>query len=108
MNNQISLESAIRVVGQLLLHNGTTGVLSRSSTNDVVGTFCSDASKFCYIGAAYVVANKLLGKPRYWGSLSADCDNVLGCELTGEDWDSATDAQRTAWATTLANYKENA
>lgn len=81
--------------------------MSRDADNLSVNPFQPYACKFCYIGAAYVVANKLMGKPRYWGNLSLQCDNVLGRMVKGEDWDSATDTQRTEWATKLANYREN-
>ncbi len=107
MNNQITLETAIRTVGQLILHHPTTGRLARNNLSMGTDPTDSEACQFCYIGAAYLVASSLLNDPDYGDRLSRECDNVIGRMISGPSWDNASDSQRTEWANKLANYKEN-
>lgn len=103
----IPLSDAVRTVGQLLLHNPTTGAVSRSADNDEVHYLAKDACKFCYIGASFFVAHRLLLDGWYTEELLEACDKVAGRTIDGESWDDASDKQRKRWATKLANYKDS-
>lgn len=105
-------ETQVRMVGHLLLAHPTTGTLARNRSGDKIDLDDKQASCFCFVGACWAVSTALLGASIGGGTeLAGRCSLELGQSFNrlnmGYSWDSATDAQRTEWATKLANYKEN-
>lgn len=64
---------AIRTVGQLLLHNSTTGTFARNSAGNPVDLHNPNACKFCYNGAIGFVAKKMA---IHYTFLHRQCDNI--------------------------------
>jgi hypothetical protein len=99
---QYSIETAVRMVGNLLKYHPTTGTYARDSSGTAVSYYAPDAECFCYMGASYRVAGAL---DFSWYLIDSTCDRVLETRMEGEVWDHATDFQRAAWADKLASYK---
>ncbi len=96
---------AIRTVGQLLLHNPTTGASARDAQGDPVSPLNTSACCFCYTGAACFVA-EYTGIS--WLRLDRICADVLvgrSDSLVPQDWDEAGNKQRKAWAQKLADFE---
>lgn len=112
MKHTESTETAIRMVGQLLLHHPTTGGMFLR-TNGLLETplfmgpkdLPKDACAFCYVGAINATRTALGFFKPYAEDLWSACDRAIGQPLDGDDWDMATPSQRTTWAKKLANYK---
>jgi hypothetical protein len=97
-----SIETAVRMVGNLLKYHPTTGDYAQDKLGNNVAYNSPEASCFCYMGATYIV-NKVLGIP--WAAIDLCCDSVLGKMMHPEAWDQATDEKRAEWADKLANYR---
>lgn len=106
-----SIETAIRMVGQLLLHRPTTGGMFKR-TNGLLETplfqgpkdLPKDACAFCYVGAVNATAVSLdMSREHLWDS----CNDVVGNRMfEGVDWDNASAKRRKQIAKKLANYRE--
>ncbi len=103
MLNDEKLVSAVRTVGQLLLHCPTIKELARDKSGLAVGSLDPKASCFCYVGAIDVVATKFKVN---WHCLDRMCEKELDLShIDGTVWDSATPKQRKAWAQKLADFE---
>lgn len=107
-------ETAIRMVGQLLLHHMTTGSMFRDSSGkalfeepkegeneeiDLPENICS----FCYVGAIKATASILhLDQEALWDS----CNAFLNKDIGVNGWDAMRARSRSRIARKLANYKE--
>ncbi len=109
-------ETAIRMVGQLLLHHPTTGAMFERTSGELVTpwpvnkeTMPKDVCGFCYVGAIRATA-LALDRDQY--ALWEACDKAIrdgGGErlsLEGDDWDNMSCRSRNHIARKLANYKE--
>jgi hypothetical protein len=113
MKHTSEVETAIRMVGQLLLHRPTTGTMFRDKEGkDLVADACPDEpldlprniDSFCFVGAVKATGAVLhLVQDDLWDT----CCDILNQEsLDGDMWDRATIAQQNRWAKKLVNYKE--
>lgn len=106
MNSTVN--DAVRMVGQLLLHNSTTDAHVRDHDGSPVCLDDKTACQFCYIGAVRSVRGVLL--PNNGSSiLRRACERALNLSMFEAGptwWDSATDKQRTVWAQQMADWKE--
>jgi hypothetical protein len=98
-----SIETAVRMVGNLLKFHPTTGTLARDSNGRSVSEDSARASCFCYMGACFITARKLNLED---STVVEQCDHVLGKVMDGYFWDNGSEWQRAAWADKLANYRE--
>lgn len=98
-----TLITAIRTVGQLLLHHPTTGFYARNSQGEICDYERSDASCFCFLGACHLVQKRL--RLSNWCSLVEECGKLLSWgNYHHARWDNATNEQRQAWAQKLADF----
>jgi hypothetical protein len=100
-----TVNDAVRMVGQLLLHNSTTGAHARDSFYFVVPLTDPEACKFCYIGAVHSVRRSLPPVDAF--SLRRACEKALNLPMFEADvswWDDATDEQRKTWAQKMADW----
>lgn len=102
MNHTIN--DALRMTGQLLLHHGTTGNFACNSRGNDVPWHVPQATCWCLDGAFKVCCKQLGIQEAGW----ADLKQTLGWswhDSLWNTWDEATDDQREAWATLLADVK---
>lgn len=93
-----TLNDGIRMVGQLLLHNGTTKSYARDKNYKPVAYYRTEACCFCLHGAVRIVSRVLKVNDLWKDWVVQNCPNF-------EDWDMASDSQRRAYALKLSRTK---
>jgi len=95
------LITAVRTVGQLLLHNPTTEAFARNKYRKEVDELSPKACRFCHMGAIRVVSDRLNVD---YVHLDKECDKALGFVGGPSSWDLSSKKDRREWALKLANY----
>lgn len=87
MNYKYTIADGVRMVGHLLEHHPTTGVLAKHKNGRTIGIMEKNASFWCLFGAVHVVSWKLhLNSLK----LANEVVDVTGVK-TGPQWDHHND-----------------
>jgi hypothetical protein len=105
-----TINDGLRTMGQLLLAHPTTGLLARDRDGREAYPTESQASCFCFIGAAMAAENALnLQRPRslLGQVLDRAAAKLLDVEYynTADNWDSASDEGRRDMALALCSIE---
>lgn len=103
--NKHTINDGLRMMGQLLLHRRTTGVLARNQRGVSVDCLSTRASCFCLAGAVMVVAERL-GLPTHYLTTRAAHAFDQPTHLIVNNWDHIGEDRRAQWAATLARITE--